>query len=276
MGWKVFRVKWEVCDMSAFPLIAFRQLNVFQHAQDVLQGDTQEQQSLKYSDSGNSRSFLKVSLQGDIVRLNQDIVERTPRWDGKEEQKKIVKPVVRLEEAKENMTVKPPSGLEAIKRTTVITAVRPGPGVEEAKEKTIVTPLPRVEGAKEKATVKPSSGVKESHENSVFKLQTKLKESSVSVTTVRPFSRAAAVIEKKILRAADFNSEPQWDFEDKYLLDNSSPPLVGALPRMMPRCCTCLLSPGQVCPWQWRMISRLVGQLTGKCRCCWDLYVRFG
>ncbi|KFO86414.1 Alpha-N-acetylgalactosaminide alpha-2,6-sialyltransferase 1, partial [Buceros rhinoceros silvestris] len=202
----------------------FRQLNVFQCAQDVLQGDTQEQLSLNYSDNGNSRSFLKVTLQGDIIRVDQDIVEGTPRWEGKEEQKKIVKPVVRSEEAKENMTVKPPSGLKAIKRTTVITAVRPGPGVEEAKEKTTVKPLPRVEGAKEKATVKPSSGVKGSHENNVFKLQTKLKESPVSVTTVRPFPRAAAVTEKKVLRAADFKSEPRWDFEDKYLLDNSSPP----------------------------------------------------
>ncbi|NWR54358.1 SIA7A sialyltransferase, partial [Bucorvus abyssinicus] len=201
----------------------FRQLNGFQRAQDVLQGDIQEQQSLNYSDNGNSSRVLKVTLRGDIIRLDQDIVEGTPRWEGKEEQKKIMKPVARVEEAKESMTVKSPSGLEGIKRTTVKTVVRPGPGVEEAKEKTTVKPLPKLEGAK-KATVKPSSGVKGAHESNVFKDQTKLKESPASVTTVRPFPQAAAVTEKKILRAADFKSEPQWDFEDKYLLDNSSPP----------------------------------------------------
>ncbi|KAM7089150.1 LOW QUALITY PROTEIN: alpha-N-acetylgalactosaminide alpha-2,6-sialyltransferase 1 [Ciconia maguari] len=207
-----------------------RQLSIFQHAPDVLQVDSQEN-----SDNGNS-SFLKVTLGRDITRLKQDMVERTPRWrEGKEEQKKMTKPVARVEEDKENMTVKPPPRLEGIKKTTVKTApmvqsnkekttVRPAPGVEEAKEKTVVKPLPRVEGAKEKATVKPSSGVKGAHENNTSKDQTKPKEPPASVKTVRPVPQAAAVTEKKKLRAADFKSELRWDFEDKYLLDNSSPP----------------------------------------------------
>ncbi|KAM9281750.1 alpha-N-acetylgalactosaminide alpha-2,6-sialyltransferase 1 [Morus bassanus] len=163
------------------------------------------------------------------------MVERTPRWEGKEDQKKMTKPVARVEEAKENMTVKPRPRLEGIKKTTVITAPRvqgnkektavgPVPGVEEAKEKTIVKPLPGVEGAKEKATVKPSSGVKGAHENNISKDQTKPKEPHASVRAVRPVPQAAAVTEKEKLRAADFTSEPQWDFKDKYLLDNSSPP----------------------------------------------------
>lgn len=84
--------------------------------------------------------------------------------------------------------------------------------------------LPRVEGAKEKATVKSSSGVKGTHENNMSKDQTKPKEPPALVKAVRPVSQAAAVTEKKKLRAADFKSEPRWDFEDKYLLDNSSPP----------------------------------------------------
>ncbi|KFP47409.1 Alpha-N-acetylgalactosaminide alpha-2,6-sialyltransferase 1, partial [Cathartes aura] len=213
----------------------FRQLSIFQRAPDMLQVDTQEQQGLSDSDNGNSGSFLKVILGRDITRLKQDMVERTPRWEGKEEQKKSTKPVARGEEAKENMTVKPRPRLEGIKKTTVKTApreqgnkekttVRPAPGVEEAKEKTTVKPLPRVEGAKEKATVKPPSGVKGAHENNISKDETKPKEPPASVKTVRPVPHIATVTEKKKLRAADFKSEPQWDFEDKYLLDNSSPP----------------------------------------------------
>ncbi|XP_074870603.1 alpha-N-acetylgalactosaminide alpha-2,6-sialyltransferase 1 isoform X4 [Carettochelys insculpta] len=34
---------------------------------------------------------------------------------------------------------------------------------------------------------------------------------------------AMAVTEKRRLRIADFKSEPQWDFEDRYILDSSSP-----------------------------------------------------
>ncbi|NXT40012.1 SIA7A sialyltransferase, partial [Pelecanoides urinatrix] len=163
----------------------FRQLSIF-----PLQVDTQEQEGLKYSDNGNSSSFLKVTLGRDITRLEQGMVERTPRWEGKEAQKKMMKPVAGVEEAKENMTVKPPPGLEGIKKTTV----------------------------------KSSSGVKGAHENNISKDQTKPKEPPASVKTVRPVPQAAAVTEKKKLRAADFKSEPQWDFEDKYLLDSSSPP----------------------------------------------------
>ncbi|CAM9697574.1 unnamed protein product [Bubo scandiacus] len=213
----------------------FRHLSIFQRAPDMPQADTQEQQGLNYSDNGNSRSFLKLTLGRDITKLEQDMVERTPRWEGKEEQKKMPKPVARVEEAKENMTVKPPPGLEAIKKKTMKTGPkvhenkektteRPAPGVEEAKEKSIVKPLPRVKGTKEKATVKPSSGVQGAHENNTSKDQTKPKEPPAPVKTVRPVPQAAAVTEKKKLRAADFKSEPQWDFEDKYLLDNSSPP----------------------------------------------------
>ncbi|XP_009955085.1 PREDICTED: alpha-N-acetylgalactosaminide alpha-2,6-sialyltransferase 1 [Leptosomus discolor] len=203
-----------------------RQLGVFQHAPRMLQEDTQDHQGLNYSDNGDSRGFLKVTLGRDITRLEQDTVERTPRWEGKDKQKKMMKPVARVEEAKENMTVKPPPGLERMKKTTVKTGprvqenktkttVRPSPGMEEAKEKTIVKPLPAVE-EKEKATVKPFPGVKGAQENNISKDQTK--------PTVRPVPQAAAVTEKKKLRAADFKSEPRWDFEDKYLLDNSSPP----------------------------------------------------
>ncbi|NXP11319.1 SIA7A sialyltransferase, partial [Thinocorus orbignyianus] len=222
----------------------FRQLSIFQRGPDVLQMDTREQQGLNCSDHGNSGRFLKGTLGRDSPKLKQNMVERTPKWKGKEEQKKTLKPVARVEGAKENVSLKLAPGLEGIKKTTVKTVpgvqgnkkkptVRPTPGVEKAKEKTIVEkakektivePLPRVEGAKEKTTVKPSSGVKEVHENNISKDQAKPKEPPAPVKTVTSVPRVATVTEKKKLRATDFKSEPQWDFEDKYLLDNSSPP----------------------------------------------------
>ncbi|XP_019358538.1 PREDICTED: alpha-N-acetylgalactosaminide alpha-2,6-sialyltransferase 1 [Gavialis gangeticus] len=44
-------------------------------------------------------------------------------------------------------------------------------------------------------------------------------------TGPRVKSQVPAATEKKRLKAADFKSEPQWDFEDQYVLDSSSPPL---------------------------------------------------
>ncbi|KFU97594.1 Alpha-N-acetylgalactosaminide alpha-2,6-sialyltransferase 1, partial [Pterocles gutturalis] len=216
----------------------FRQLSIFHPTPDTLQVVAQEQQGLKYSDNGNSRSVLEETVERDITRLEQGVVERTPRWEGKEDQKNMMKPVAKVEEAKKSITVKPPLGLEGIKKTTVKTApgvqgnkekmaatARPAPVVEEAKETATVKPAPRVEGPKEKATARPSSAVKGAHENNTAKNQTKPKEPPTSVKTVRPVPQTAAVTEKKKLRAADFKSEPQWDFEDEYLLDSSSPPL---------------------------------------------------
>ncbi|NWU04448.1 SIA7A sialyltransferase, partial [Urocynchramus pylzowi] len=226
----------------------FRKLNIFQHAPETQQVEPQEQQGLNYSDNGNSRSILKLTLGGHITRL--DVVEKTPRWKGKEEQKETMKPVISVEEAKEKVAVKPPPQLEGIKKTTVTTTpmvqgnkgkttvkttpmvqgnkgkttVRPAPWEEEAKEKTTVKPLPREKGGKEMASVKPSSGVKGAHEDNTSEDQAKPKAPPASMETVTPAPQAAAVTQKRKLSAANFTSEPQWDFEDEYLLDNSSPP----------------------------------------------------
>ncbi|NWV19776.1 SIA7A sialyltransferase, partial [Origma solitaria] len=237
----------------------FRKLNIFQHAPETQQVGTQEQQGLNYSDKGNF-SFLRVTLGGHITKPKQDVV-KTARWQGKEEQKEMMKPVTRVKEAKENMAVNPPPQLEGMRKTTVKTTlmvqgkqgkttVRPAPQVEEAKEKTTVKPLPREEGGEEKATVKPSSGAKGRHENSASEGQAKPKEPPTSIKTVRPVPQVTAVMktvrpvpqaaavmktvrpvpqattmtQKMKLSAANFTSEPHWDFEDEYLLDNSSPP----------------------------------------------------
>ncbi|XP_039937974.1 alpha-N-acetylgalactosaminide alpha-2,6-sialyltransferase 1 [Hirundo rustica] len=212
----------------------FRKLNIFQHAPETQQVETQEQQGLNYSDHGDSRSILKVTLGGHITRL-KGVVEKTPRWKGKEEQKETMKPVMRVKEAKENVAVKPPPQSEGIKeiavKTTPIvqgnkgkTTVRPAPWVEEAREKTTVKPLPREKGGKEKVTVPPSSGVKGTHESITSIDQTKPKAPPASMKSARPAPQAAAVTQARKLSAANFTSEPHWDFEDEYLLDNSSPP----------------------------------------------------
>ncbi|XP_066056505.1 alpha-N-acetylgalactosaminide alpha-2,6-sialyltransferase 1 isoform X2 [Chamaea fasciata] len=224
-------------DCSSFDLAktkVFRKLNIFQHAPETQQVDTREQQGLNYSGNGNSKSILKVTLGGHITGL-KDVVEKTPSWKGKEEQKETMKPVMRVKEAKENMTVKPPPQLEGIKKTAVKTTpivqenkgkttVRPALRVEEAKEKTTVKPLPREKGGKEKATVKPSSGVKGAPENNTSIDQAKPKAPPASMKTVRPAPQTAAVTRKRKLSAANFTTEPHWDFEDEYLLDKSSPP----------------------------------------------------
>ncbi|NXF12394.1 SIA7A sialyltransferase, partial [Smithornis capensis] len=216
----------------------FRKLNIFWHVPNTPKVDNcrdtvahnQEQQGLNSSYNGNSRSFLKVILGRDIAKLQKDVVENTPRGKEKEEEKKMMEPVMKVKEDKENMAVKPPPQLERIK-TTVKTAPvvqktekKPAPVMEEAKGNTKAKPLPRVEGAEKKATVKPPSGMKEAHENNPSKDQEKPKELPASVKTVKPVPQAAAVTKKRKLTAANFTSEPRWDFEDKYLLDDSSPP----------------------------------------------------
>lgn len=274
-----------VCDVSAFPLVAFRKLNIYQHAPETQQMDTQEQHGLNCSDNENSRSILKVTLGGHITRL-KDVVEKTPRWKGKEEQKEMMKPVTRVTEAKENMAVKPPLQLEGIKKTTVKTipmvqgnkgktTVRPAPRVEEAKEKATVKPLPREDGGKEKATVKPSSGVEGVHENSTSKDQAKPKEPPASMKSVRPAPQAAAVTQKRKLSAANFTSEPRWDFEDEYLLDNSSPPSVGGMVWMVTKHGASPLTSLSAVPWACVPFAaeddfRAGRSPIGICRCWWD------
>lgn len=273
-----------VCDVSAFPVIVFRKLNIFQHAPETQQVDPQEQQGLNCSDNGNSRSILKVTLGGHITRLN-DVVEKTPIWKGKEEQKETMKPVMSVKEAKENMAVKPTPQLEGIEKTAVKTTpvvhgnkgkttVRTPPWVEETKEKTTVKPLPREKGGKEKATLKPSSGVKGGRENNTSEHQAKPKAPPASMNTVRPTPQVAAVTQKRKLSSANFTSEPQWDFEDDYLLDNSSLPSVGGRVQMVtkngsPHWPPCLLAPGHV-PFAAGDGFRAGRSLTGVGRCWWD------
>ncbi|NXM72358.1 SIA7A sialyltransferase, partial [Serilophus lunatus] len=198
----------------------FRTWNFFQRGSNTQQVDHQEQQGLNNSDNGSSTSFLKVTLTRDITKLKKDVVEKTPRWKRKEEEKKMMKPVTRVKEGKENMAVKPPPQLEGIKKTTMKTASV----VHKNKEKTTVRPAIGMKEAKEKTTVKPSSEVKEAHGNNTSKDQAKPKEPPAPVKTVSPVPQAAAVTKKRKLSAANFTSEPHWDFEDEYLLDDSSPP----------------------------------------------------
>ncbi|NXC43595.1 SIA7A sialyltransferase, partial [Penelope pileata] len=212
----------------------FRQFKIFQSVSGILQVDTQGQ-GLDNSDNGNERRISNVGLERNTTWLEQDTVVSTPRWEGEEEQNKTMKPVAVEQVTKEKMTVKPSPEGKGIKNTTVETAstvegstekttVRPVPGTEKASENTTVIPLPRTKGVKEKATAKPSFGMTVAHENNTSKNKTNSEEPLASVTTVRPVTRGATVTEKKKLRATDFKSEPQWDFDDEYLLDSSSPP----------------------------------------------------
>ncbi|XP_048820817.1 alpha-N-acetylgalactosaminide alpha-2,6-sialyltransferase 1 isoform X1 [Lagopus muta] len=206
----------------------FRQLKIYQSISHMLQVDAQDQQSSDYSANG---SILKVGLERNATWLERNTAVSTPSWEGKKEQKETVRPVARVEEGKEKVTVKPFPEVVGIKNTTASTAsvvertkekttARPDQGVEEADGKKTV---PRMKGDKEKVTVKPSFGMKVVHANSTSKDKPKAEEPPVSVKTIRPVTQAATVTEKKKLRAADFKTEPQWDFDDEYILDSSSP-----------------------------------------------------
>uniref|UniRef100_A0A8B9PYL0 alpha-N-acetylgalactosaminide alpha-2,6-sialyltransferase n=1 Tax=Apteryx owenii TaxID=8824 RepID=A0A8B9PYL0_APTOW len=211
-----------VCDVSAFPLIAFRQFSFFQPAPNAVQVDTHEQKVSNYSANGNL-TFLKVTLGKDAMRLEQDKPKSTRSWEGGAKDKTVVKPALGVEGAEEEKTTtpRPASGAEGAKEEMT---VRPVSGAEGAKEKTTPRPASGAEGAKEEMTARPASGAEGSHESSISKDKAKEPLASAKTDGLRPVTQAAAVTEKKKLKAADFKSEPQWDFEDQYVLDSSSPP----------------------------------------------------
>ncbi|OXB57844.1 hypothetical protein ASZ78_008279 [Callipepla squamata] len=204
----------------------FRQFKILQSVSHMLRMDTQDQHGSEHAGYGDTRGISKVGLERNATWLKLETAVSTPSWEGKEEQNKTMKLTPRVEEEKEKVTVKPFPEVEGIKNTTLSTASV----VERTKEKTTVRsvpgaedPLPRMEGDKEKATVKPSFGMKVAYANSTSKVKPKAEEPPASVETIRAGTQSATVTEEMKLRAADFKSEPQWDFDDEYLLDGSSP-----------------------------------------------------
>ncbi|XP_064378610.1 alpha-N-acetylgalactosaminide alpha-2,6-sialyltransferase 1 isoform X2 [Dromaius novaehollandiae] len=125
--------------------------------------------------------------------------------------------------AKDKATVRPVSGAAGAKDKAT---ARPALGAAGAEGKTTAGPASGAAGAKDKATARPALAAEGAHESSISKDKAKPKEPLASAKTdgFRPVTQAAAVTEKKKLKAADFKSEPQWDFEDQYVLDSSSPP----------------------------------------------------
>ncbi|XP_067164725.1 alpha-N-acetylgalactosaminide alpha-2,6-sialyltransferase 1 [Apteryx mantelli] len=238
------------CQCGYFKRQIWRQFSFFQPAPNAVQVDTHEQKVSNYSANGNL-TFLKVTLGKDAMRLEQDKPKSTPSWEAEEEQKTVKLVPGGVEGAKKEMTAKPALGVERAKDKTV---VKPALGVEGAKDKTMVRPAPGVEGAeeektarpasgaegaeeekmarpasgaegaKEEMTARPASGAEGSHESSISEDKAKEPLASAKTDGLRPVTQAAAVTEKKKLKAADFKSEPQWDFEDQYVLDSSSPP----------------------------------------------------
>ncbi|KAM8796983.1 alpha-N-acetylgalactosaminide alpha-2,6-sialyltransferase 1 [Eudromia elegans] len=159
-----------------------------------------------------------------------------PSWEAEEERKTAKLVPEETEGAKKEMMAKPAPQVKGAKEKTMAT---PASGVERAREQKVVRAASEAEGGKEKSVARAASvveeaqknatlraGMKGAHESSTSKDKAKPKESSASAKPhgLRPVTEAAAVTEKKRLKAADFKSEPQWDFEDQYVLDSSSPP----------------------------------------------------
>ncbi|NXA51630.1 SIA7A sialyltransferase, partial [Nothocercus julius] len=138
------------------------------------------------------------------------------------QKQKMVRPASEAEAGKNKSMARPDSSVEEAKKTV---SVRPASKVEGDKEKSVARAASGVEEAKKNTTLRAASGMKGVHESSTSKDKAKPKQPLASTKSngLRPVAWAAAVTEKKRLKAADFKSEPQWDFEDQYVLDSSSP-----------------------------------------------------
>ncbi|NWI08358.1 SIA7A sialyltransferase, partial [Crypturellus soui] len=152
----------------------------------------------------------------------QKMVRPTPEGEAGTN-KSMARPGSGVEEAKKMMSVRPASEAEGSKEKSL---PRAASGVEEAEKNTTLRAASSVEEAKKNTALRAASGVGGAHENSTSRDKAKPKEplASTESSSLTSVTWAAAVTEKKRLKAADFKSEPQWDFEDQYVLDSSSPP----------------------------------------------------
>uniref|UniRef100_A0A8C3IWI3 alpha-N-acetylgalactosaminide alpha-2,6-sialyltransferase n=1 Tax=Chrysemys picta bellii TaxID=8478 RepID=A0A8C3IWI3_CHRPI len=97
---------------------------------------------------------------------------------------------------------------------------------EQAEDKNVISASNKMQTQAKSALPAPKG--KEANAKTIYQDQAKPKPKKAPVSTklsaLRPSTKGKAppVTEKRKLRIADFKSEPQWDFEDRYLLDSSS------------------------------------------------------
>uniref|UniRef100_A0A8C3SL29 alpha-N-acetylgalactosaminide alpha-2,6-sialyltransferase n=1 Tax=Chelydra serpentina TaxID=8475 RepID=A0A8C3SL29_CHESE len=96
----------------------------------------------------------------------------------------------------------------------------PAPKGKKANAKTIAQDQAKPKPKKAPVSTKPGA----LRPTTKGKVHPSLPVRNVATPTMQNVTtQAPTVTEKRRLRIADFKSEPQWDFEDRYILDSSSP-----------------------------------------------------
>uniref|UniRef100_A0A8C0GPH3 alpha-N-acetylgalactosaminide alpha-2,6-sialyltransferase n=1 Tax=Chelonoidis abingdonii TaxID=106734 RepID=A0A8C0GPH3_CHEAB len=153
---------------------------------------------------GDSSSQLNVMLDTDSNRLEQDMVKRMAADKGEA-----------IEEQAENKKVISASN----KTQTQGKSAPPALTGKGANAKTIYQDQAKPKPKKASVSTKPSA----LRPSTKGKVHPSLQVRNVATPTMQNVTtQAPTVTEKRKLKIADFKSEPQWDFEDRYLLDNSS------------------------------------------------------
>ncbi|XP_034646393.1 alpha-N-acetylgalactosaminide alpha-2,6-sialyltransferase 1 isoform X2 [Trachemys scripta elegans] len=154
---------------------------------------------------GDSSSQLNVILDTDSNRLAQDMVKRMAADEGEA-----------MKEQAEDKNV-----IASNKMQTQAKSALPAPKGKEANAKTIYQDQAKPKPKPKKAPV--STKLSALRPSTKGKVHPSLPVRNVAAPTMQnATTQAPPVTEKRKLRIADFKSEPQWDFEDRYLLDSSS------------------------------------------------------
>ncbi|XP_019398364.1 PREDICTED: alpha-N-acetylgalactosaminide alpha-2,6-sialyltransferase 1 [Crocodylus porosus] len=207
----------------------FRAFSHFQNAREVAQRNRQKARPAEVSPQ-------EVILRTKSTILKQDVVKR------------IAEDEVNIKEKqKEGKNTRPTSNEKPAKDNSVPAVPNNEPAKDPAKDNGVPA-VPNNEPAKDNG-VPAAPNDKPANEKSIAQNQAKMEVAPMSAKpgAVRPVthgqghpnsavqkpavpagqrvkSQVPAATEKKRLKAADFKSEPKWDFEDQYVLDSSSPP----------------------------------------------------
>ncbi|KAM7145874.1 LOW QUALITY PROTEIN: alpha-N-acetylgalactosaminide alpha-2,6-sialyltransferase 1 [Macrochelys suwanniensis] len=174
-----------------------------QHTKEMPERDIQQTKLHAVPVEGDSSSQLKVILDTDSNRLEQDMVKRIAADKGEATEKQA-----------EDKNVISTSN----KMQTQDKSAPPAPKGKKANAKTIDQAKPKPK----KAPVSTKPGAL--RPTTKGKVHPSLPVRNVATLTMQNVTtQAPTVTEKRRLRIADFKSEPQWDFEDRYILDSSSP-----------------------------------------------------
>ncbi|XP_067403715.1 alpha-N-acetylgalactosaminide alpha-2,6-sialyltransferase 1 isoform X2 [Emydura macquarii macquarii] len=174
-----------------------------QHAKGMRERDMHQNELQAVSVEGDSSSLQKVILDINSNRLEQDMVQRKAADEGgamkQQAEEKNITLASREKQAGGRRNPPAPTGKEVNVKSVDKDQAKPKETPVSTKPSAL-RPIPQ-------GKVHPTPRV----------------QNVPSPTTQYVTTQAPAVTEKRRLKIADFKSEPQWDFEDRYILDSSSP-----------------------------------------------------